>query len=183
MRFAPITTLPNLEQYLEFEQNSLVRHEFVDGFVFEMAGATQAHNLISGNIFVVLKLAAKGKPCRVFQSDMKLLVDGKVYYPDVFVTCNAEDDGKNIKQFPCLILEVLSSSTKDIDRSEKWESYQKLPSLEMYALVHQDKARVEVYKRLPDQTWHYTVLEREQKLDLPCAGVSTTLAEIYEDVL
>jgi Uma2 family endonuclease len=183
MRSAPIKTLTNLEQYLEFEQQSLLRHEFVDGFVFEMAGASDPHNLIAGNIFVALKLATKGKPCRVYQSDMKVLVGSKVYYPDLMVTCHPDDNGQHIKQHPCLIVEVLSDSTKDIDRSEKWEGYQRLENLEMYVLVHQDKARVEVYKRLPDRTWQLAILEGEQKLEFSCAGAVITLPEIYEDVL
>lgn len=182
MRAAPVKSVKNLEQYLEFESTSPVRHEFVDGFLFAMAGASDPHNLIAGNIFVALKIAARGSQCRVYQSDMKVLANAKAYYPDVLLTCHPDDEGKNIKQFPCLIVEVLSQGTEAIDRSEKWENYQKLPGLEMYVLVHQDKARVEVYKRQPNQTWVFSALDGETQLSFPCVGAVMTLNEIYEEV-
>jgi Uma2 family endonuclease len=182
MREAPVKTLISFEDYLEFEQSSDVRHEFVDGFLFAMAGASDPHNLIAGNIFSALRVAARGTACRVFQSDMKVLANGKGYYPDVILTCHPDDLGQNIKQHPCLLLEVLSNSTEHIDRSEKWENYQRLNSLKMYVLVHQDKPRVEVYRKLPDNTWQFVALDDSGEIKFSCVDLTLTLPEIFEDV-
>ena len=136
VRTAPDQTAITLEQYLEFEATSPVRHEFVDGFLFAMAGASDPHNLISGNIFAQVRLAARGTQCRAYQSDMKVLVDKKVYYPDVLLTCHPDDVGLIAKQHPCFIVEVLSDSTEVIDRIEKFAQYRQFESLQLYVLVH-----------------------------------------------
>ena len=173
------------EEYLEFEKQAEIKHEFVDGFIFAMAGANNTHNMISGNAFVIAKLAAKASQCRAYMNDMKLRTpepDGHGYYPDVFVTCDLDDLNTDLKTTACFILEVLSASTEDIDRGEKWQNYRKLPSLQAYILVSQTQKYVEVYRRMPDGSWRYEVLENEGVLELPCVNTSITLEEIYEDV-
>ncbi len=173
------------EEYLEFEQHAEIKHEFVDGFIFAMAGANNAHNLISGNAFVIAKLAAKASKCRAYMNDMKLRTpepDSNGYYPDVFVTCDSDDFNTDLKTTACFILEVLSASTEDIDRGEKWQNYRKLPSLQAYILVSQTQKYVEVYRHMPDGSWRYEVLEDEGILELPCINASMTLEDIYEDV-
>lgn len=182
MRDAPVKTLTSFADYLEFERQSEVRHEYVDGFLFAMAGASDPHNLIAGNIFTALRTAARGTTCRVFQSDMKVLVSGKGYYPDVVLTCHPDDLGQNLKQHPCLLVEVLSDSTEQIDRSEKWENYQRLQSLKMYVLVHQNKPRVEIYRKLPDHTWQFVSLEDTGTVEFSCVNATLTLTDIFEDV-
>ena len=182
MREAPIKTLTSFDEYLEFEGSSQVRHEYVDGFLFAMAGASDPHNLIAGNIFSALRVAARGTACRVFQSDMKVLANGKGYYPDVLLTCHPDDLGKSLKQHPCLLVEVLSNSTEHIDRSEKWENYQQLNSLRMYVLVHQDKTRVEVYRKLLDNTWQFVAFDKLGEIEFSCVDLRLTLFDIFEDV-
>ena len=108
--------------------------------------------------------------------------NGVGYYPDVVVTCDDEVTDLLIYN-PCLIVEVLSDSTEDIDRGEKLFNYQKFSSLKMYVLVRQDKKFLEVYKRNPDGTWQYSIFEENGKLEFGCADFAMTLDEIYEDVL
>lgn len=171
------------EEYLEFEKTAQARHEFVDGFIFAMAGGTDNHNSITLNIATTIKPKARAGTCRVFSSDMTLLTpNGIGYYPDVFVTCQEDNDGSRVKRFPCFVVEVLSKSTEDIDRGEKWENYRKIHTLQSYILVSQKKALVEVYKRQQDGSWIYSVLENEGTLELPCINAALTLEQIYEDI-
>lgn len=172
------------EQYLELEERTSTRHEFVDGFMFAMAGASDNHNLVSLNIATAARAATRGSSCRAYHTDMKLQTpNGVGYYPDVFITCDDDDKGKKVKQFPCLIIEVLSHSTEDIDRGEKLFNYQKLSSLKMYVLVRQDKKFLEVYKRNLGGTWQYSILEETGSLEFSCADFVMTLEEIYEDAI
>lgn len=170
------------DDYLRFEAQAETKHEFVDGFVFAMAGAGDTHNLISGNIFVQLRLAARETACRIYVSDMKLEVaGGAYYYPDVLVTCDEADHGSNIKKHPCLVFEVLSESTSDIDRGEKLLNYRKLASLQAYVLVSQTKRLVEVYRLMDNGGWRHDILEAGG-LELPCLPVTLTFDDVYEDV-
>ena len=170
------------EEYLEFEAKARVKHEFVDGFVFAMAGAGDAHNLISGNIFAQVRFAVRNSTCRAYMGDMKLAVSGDpYYYPDVFVTCDEDDLGNDIKKNACFVVEVLSDSTADIDRDEKLHNYHKLASLQAYFLVSQKKRLIEVYRRSEDGSWRYNIVE-EGSIELPCVGLELSLEEIYEDV-
>jgi Uma2 family endonuclease len=171
------------EEYLEFEQSSEVRHEFVDGFVFAMAGANNAHNVIAGNIFAGIHASARKAACRAYMNDMKLKTPSeKGYYPDVFITCDEHDLDTNVKSTACFIVEVLSKSTQDIDRGEKWENYRKIQTLQSYILIAQKKKQVEIYRRQQDGTWRYEVLEDEGILSLPCISLQVSLEEIYENV-
>ncbi len=182
-RVATNTEPLTFEQYLELEEHELTRHEFVDGFMFAMAGASDNHNLISLNIASAARAAARGSSCRAYHTDMKLRTpNGVGYYPDIFITCDDDDKGKKVKHHPCLIVEVLSSTTEDIDRGEKLFNYQKISSLKMYVLIRQDKKFLEVYKRNLDSTWQYSILEENGSLEFACADFSMTLEEIYEDV-
>jgi Uma2 family endonuclease len=171
------------EEYLEFEKTAEVRHEFVDGFVFAMAGGTDNHNSITLNIATVIRSKTRATPCRVFSSDVKLLTpSGFGYYPDVFVTCQEPNDGSLVKRFPCFIVEVLSKSTSDIDRGKRWESYRKIKTLASYILISQKKKLVEIYRKQSDGTWQYTALEEEGTLELPCINTTLSLVDIYEDI-
>ena len=173
----------SVQEYLRYEQMSPIKHEFVDGFVFAMAGASENHNLISGNIFTRARLAASGTKCRAYVSDMKFSVDGKTYYyPDVFVTCGETNQGSNIKTEACFIVEVLSEGTSDIDRDEKLRNYRKASELQAYVLVSQTQKLVEVYRKLADGTWQHEILE-QGPVSLPCLELSLSFDDIYEDVV
>lgn len=175
-----------VEDYLHGEQESPVRHEYVAGQVFAMAGAGETHNRISLNLAFHLRAATRGTPCGVFISDMKVRVadHDAFYYPDVLLTCDPTDREPLYKTAPCLIAEVLSPSTEVTDRREKLLAYRALPTLRYYLLVAQDRRLVEVYRRESDGGWRYEVSE-DADLAFDCGGLSLrlTLADLYEDVV
>ncbi len=163
-------------EHLELEAHSQVRHEFVDGYTFAMAGGTDHHNHIAGRMYRLVFDAAEDAGCELFINDMILQTPGgKGYYPDLFLTCEETTDGSRFKRFPCWIVEALSDSTEALDRGEKLHNYRNIPSLKAYVLVSQDQKMVEVYSRLEDDTWRYEVLEGEDTLELPCLNTKMDL--------
>src|SRR5438045_635778 len=125
----PITL--TVDEYLEAEKTASVRHEYVGGQIYAMAGASDTHNTLAGNFFALLKSNLRSGPFRVYISDMKVRVEAvnAFYYPDVVVTCDPEDKGEYAKTRPCLIVEITSPSTTVTDHREKLLAYRKLPSL------------------------------------------------------
>lgn len=140
----------SLEEYLEGEKRSSIKHEYVHGRVFALAGASDAHNRIAGNIFAQLWPTANRKGCRTFMSDMKVRALGeRFYYPDVMVVCD-DDPDDYVKEKPALIVEVLSRSTQGTDRREKVDAYLSLPTLQSYVLVDSRAKQVEAFFRTPE---------------------------------
>ena len=177
----PVKTDVTFKDYLEFERTSEVKHEFVDGQLFMMAGTSDRHNRIAGRIYAAL-LAAEASPCRTYFADMKLKVsDDKGYYPDVLVVCDDADDEPYFKEKPCLIIEVLSDSTEAIDRGEKLHNYRKFDSLQAYVLVSQNEQRAEVFRRV-DDVWLYEEKETEEMLNLPCVGLELPVSDLYTGI-
>lgn len=174
-----------VEEYIEGEQLSEVRHEYIGGQVYAMSGGSEAHNVISGNLYAAFRSRFKGHPCRVFMADMKLRLniaeDDIFYYPDLLVTCDPADDAKYYKTQPVVIVEVLSPSTERLDRREKFLSYQRLPSLQDYVLVDQQQLQVTVFRRTGD--WKPERLGAGDVLRLPAVDFEQSVAAIYEDVL
>ncbi|OGX90849.1 Uma2 family endonuclease [Hymenobacter coccineus] len=173
------------EEYLALEEKSEVRHEYFDGKIFAMAGASAPHNLIKGNMIAALRPGARQRGCRVFDENMRLAVQEKKYYtyPDIMVSCDPDDrrDPYLIRQ-PVLIVEVLSPSTSEYDRTEKFKQYQKLPSLRHYLLVSQNAWVVEWFRRDDAGQWIYTLLsEPADVLEIPDLGLGLPLAELYDD--
>jgi Uma2 family endonuclease len=176
----------SIDDYLDGEQQSDVRHEYVAGQVFAMAGAGKNHNRISLNLAFHLRAATRGTPCATFISDMKVRVQAHdaFYYPDVLLGCDPEDNEPLYLRSPCLIAEVLSPSTEVIDRREKLLAYRALASLRYYLLVSQEQPRVEVYRRDPDGGWRYDAHDAGE-LTIDCGGtpIRLNLADLYEDVV
>lgn len=175
-----------IQEYLDGEQRSDVRHEYLAGQVFAMAGAGRTHNLIAGNAFAQLRAAIRGTTCQAFMADMKVRVDANdaFYYPDVAVTCQASDSDEYFLNAPCLVVEVLSPATEAIDRREKLMAYRTLPSLRYYLLVSQEKRQVECHTREADDRWHIFVTEGTGSLEILCDGFRAdfSLEDIYEGV-
>ncbi len=172
-------SLLNVEEYLEFEAKSPVKHDYVAGEVFALAGTTDIHNQLALNLVVKLWASARARGCRVFASDMKVRTPrNALYYPDVMVVCD-EDDNPLVKTKPCLIIEVLSKSTELIDKREKLEAYQSIPSLQTYALVASEGQQVDYYAKR-EGTWLREVVTDENNLYLACLDLSLSLADIYE---
>ena len=180
------------DAYLNWEAEQADKHEYLNGEVFAMTGASDAHVTIAGNLFIALRQHLRGGPCSVFISDMKLQVEAAnaFFYPDIFVTC-AEADRQHslLKTAPCLIVEVLSPSTSAYDRGAKFAAYRSLPILQEYVLIDTEQRRVDLFRRdTQDQTeqqperWLLFPLEGAQQLDLSSIGLKLPLADLYEDV-
>ncbi len=141
----------SVDEYLEGEKQSEVRHELVDGQVYAMVGASAAHNLIAATLLTAFRDHLGDSPCNVFVSDMKVRVEDAFYYPDLLVSCENFDPKAYYQASPKLIVEILSESTEARDRLEKRIAYQHLGSLHEYVLVSQDQAIVEIFRRVDDE--------------------------------
>jgi len=171
------------DEYLYAEERGQIRHEFVRGQLFDMAGGTDAHNLISLNIASGLRDHLRGQSCRVFISDMKVRVATAdvFYYPDVFVTCDSGDREAYFKEKPCMIVEVLSELAAGTDPREKFRAYELLKSLEDYLLVQQKSREVELFRRnSQDDAWTNSVYTGSEEVVFESLNVSLTLSQIYD---
>ncbi len=172
-----------VEAYLAGERTAEVRHEYIDGQVYAMVGASDRHGLILNALAFALTPLARQRRCQLFTSDMKVRLEiaGRTvfYYPDLLLACDPEDREPYFRTRPCLIVEVLSEATERIDRREKLLAYQTLPSLREYALVAQDARRVEVYRRA--NGWLAEELEAGE-LRLDCLDAAIPIEAIYQDV-
>lgn len=164
-------------EYLEGEALSPVKHEYLDGEVRAMAGASIRHNRISGNLYLQFRQHSR---CRVSIADVKLQAGSAYFYPDVLLSCTEESD-PFVEREPCLIAEVLSPGTELVDRGEKLRRYRQLPSLQAYLLVEQDSPRIEVYRRA-GELWVYETWEGEGELSLPCLDRPVSLASVYDGI-
>jgi len=188
-RIAPCPPLPavntfiSVDEYINGELHSEIRHEYVDGQVYAMGGASRSHGLIVNALAFALTPTARQKHCQLFTSDMKLrlnIADKTVfYYPDLLLSCAPDDRQNYFSDQPCLIVEVLSDSTERIDRREKLLAYQTLPSLQEYLLVAQNARRVEVYRRMND--WKAEYFDAGE-IRLDCLESSVSVDAIYADV-
>jgi Uma2 family endonuclease len=173
-----------LNEYLELELKGDIRHEYIAGQVYAMAGGSREHDIISGNLYSKLRTHLRGTGCQVFSSDMKVRIESLdlFYYPDISVTCNPQDREKYFNRYPCLIIEVTSPSTARVDRNEKLLNYRQLESLQEYLLVDQEKIQVEFYHKDDQNNWSVETLGEGDVLNLVSVGLEMTMAEIYEEV-
>ena len=169
------------DDYLAGELCSEVRHEYVAGQIFAMVGGAWAHNVITGNVFTALHNHLRGKPCRVFMSDMKVKSEkaNAYYYPDVVVSCETPSKHATFLEEPVLIIEVLSASTESIDRREKRFAYQAIRSLQEYVLIHQNKRKVEIYRSETESSWQLETYEYDEKVFFKVADLDVPMELIY----
>jgi Uma2 family endonuclease len=173
------------EAYLIAEEQSSVKHEYIDGQVYAIAGASDAHVTIAGNCFVLLRNHLRGSKCRVFISDMKARIEelNLYYYPDVLVTCDERDRTESkLKRYPKVIIEVLSSSTEAFDRGDKFLDYQHIETLEEYVLIGTTRQRVDCFRRNAEGLWVMQSYSPGQILSLNSLQFETALEALYEDV-
>jgi len=177
-----------IEEYLAFEANADLRHEYHLGEIFAMAGGTRNHSILGTNILTELNLLGRKSGCTTFNGDMRIRIDAKnrFLYPEASVVCGpveaSEFDADSITN-PVLIVEVLSESTEAYDRGEKFRLYRKLPSLQEYVLISQDRALVEVFTRKADNVWEmraYAALEEMVALNSLSAEIAMT--DVYRNV-
>jgi len=170
--------------YLKREKISPVRHEFIDGEVHAMAGTSDNHARIAGNIFVALSIHLRDAPCEPFSGDIKVRVTSKVYYyPDVLVSCEDTPENPYFRNKPVLIVEVTSRSTKYIDRREKLLFYLQIKSLREYVIIDQERMNVEVHRRRADGTWiTYYFDEDDEAVEFASVELTLPITEIYRRV-
>jgi Uma2 family endonuclease len=179
----PVLRLSEAE-YLENEKASAVRHEYLAGLVYAMAGASATHNLIALTIASRLRAHLRGGPRQTFMSDMKVKIEAvdTFYYPDVVVCCDPSDKAEYFRTNPSLIIEVTSPTTAVTDRREKLLAYQKIPGLREYVLIAQDEISVQVYRRDKNDRWWEETLGPNGVIELESVDLNIPVTEAYEDV-
>jgi Uma2 family endonuclease len=171
------------DDYLAFERASQEKHEFVDGQVYLMTGASRRHNLIVVNLVITLGGQLRGGPCEMYASDMRLRVGRDFFYPDLSMVCDEPqfaDDTFDTLLNPALIIEVLSPSTEQYDRGRKFEKYRALESLREYVLVAQDRPYVERYTRQNDGWLLTEAAGLDSALELATVEARLPLVELYD---
>lgn len=179
-------TLFTVEEYLEAEQRSEIRHEYLYGTIHAMAGGSKRHNAICGQIYRLFANRLGRGPCRAFIADVKVLVRTRLgeifYYPDVMVGCDPTDRNDFYLERPSILFEVTSPSTEQTDRREKLTAYQSLASLEHYVIVSQDTRSAEWFRRAGDGWERILLADPGDALGFDGPGVELTLGEIYEGI-
>ena len=176
------------EDYLEIERAAEYKSEYLNGEMWAMSGATESHTIIVSNLIASVHTQFKGRPCRVYGTDMRVQVDitGLYTYPDVTLICGERrflDDRRDTLLNPLVIIEVLSPSTADYDRGAKFAHYRQLASLQEYLLVAQDERHVMHYLRQPDNRWLLEEFRsQDDAIDLPSVTCRLSMNEVYENI-
>jgi Uma2 family endonuclease len=174
------------EEYFIWEEQQLLRHEYLNGEVYAMSGGTQNHGRIASNIIFILKGHLRGGGCQVGNSDCRVnIFETKDYvYPDVSVTCDERDrTAIQAIQYPCLIIEVLSASTANYDRGDKFRMYRRNPSLQDYVLVDAEKIAIDLYRKNDRGNWEIFNYQSGDNIDLQSIGLSFPIESVYEDII
>ncbi|HVH46795.1 MAG TPA: Uma2 family endonuclease [Labilithrix sp.] len=171
-------------EYLAWETAQPDRHQYLRGEVYAMAGGSPRHNLLAANVLARLHASLRGGACRPFSSDQKIYVPatGDYVYPDATVICGPvelHEGSSDVIENPRVVVEVLSKSTEQHDRGDKWEDYREIPSLTDYVLVSQRVARIEHFGRDADGSWRYRVVGAGGRLELS-TGTVLVVDELYE---
>lgn len=170
-------------EYLEGEKLSEIRHEYIDGEVYAMAGATVRHYRLVKQLGNILERHLENTDCEVFIVDMKTKANDYIYYyPDVVVTCEKLTDEQDFISKPQLIIEVLSPSTAQKDKREKLVAYKMIESLQEYAIVWQDEMRVELHRRKNEGWLTFFYTQAEDEVEFASIEFQTTVAEIYRNI-
>jgi Uma2 family endonuclease len=177
------------EDYLTFELESEEKHEFVDGEIYLMSGASENHNIIVANILIALGVQIRQRPCKIYPSDMLVYtqVTGDYHYPDVSIVCGdslIRREGKDILLNPTVIIEVLSPTTEQYDRGKKFQNYRTLDSLQEYLLISQDTQRIEHYVRQENNVWLFSdTTDTSAVIELPSISCTLALSDVYDKVI
>jgi len=178
-----------VEEYLEMEKEATVKHEYYQGEIFAMYGASYKHNILFSNIFLAVGNKLKGKLCRIFGSDMRMNIpeNSLFTYPDISIYCNVIkhiDIDEETFILPTVIIEILSPSTKNYDRGKKFNLYKDIPLLREYIMIDSESVSVEAYYINEEKNW---VLNQHKEisdtLTFVSMGFDVVLSDIYEHVL
>lgn len=174
-----------VEEYLEWEAQQELRHEYINGEVIAMTGGTLPHNDIALNLYTVLRPHLRQRGCHANVSDVQVkdVRNQRYFYPDIVITCHEADlNARNFIEHPTIIVEVLSPSTTAYDRGEKFSYYRQFPSLQEYVLVNSEAKVVEVYRRGQGKMWAYFPYEEGDTIELKSIQFECELASLYEGV-
>lgn len=167
-------------EYLAGECLSEIKHEYIDGEVYAMAGASRSHNILASNIARKFGNHLENTPCITFSSDMKVKADGCFFYPDVLVVCNDKQGDDYYTEAPIIIVEVLSKSTRRRDKSTKFQAYKTLPSLQEYVLIDQDFVEIEICRK--SANWFPARYFLGDEVTFESIGLTLSIADIYQRV-
>ena len=181
----PETLYLTPDEYLSCEETSDIKHEYRQGEVYAMAGASNNHVLITGNLFALLRFHIRGKNCRAYIADTKVKIESvnTYYYPDIAVSCDERD--RNLTQYichPCLIIEVLSDSTEAFDRGDKFADYRRLDSLKEYVLISQNTKRIDTFYKNEQGQWLLQSYQESDRLIVNTLEFSCLVSDIYEEI-
>jgi Uma2 family endonuclease len=172
-----------VEEYFAFEETAPTRHEYVDGQLYALAGASDRHNQIILNLIEHLAGPARAAGCDLWFTELKLRVTEQLYYyPDLMVVCDPDDRNRLFRSRPCLVVEVLSPSTEAHDRREKLFAYRQISSLQAYVMAWQDERRVQRHFRAASGEWANAEVAGTGLVPLPCPDVTLTLDQIYRGI-
>lgn len=167
-------------EYLAGELASEIKHEYIDGEVYAMAGASRNHERISGNVLTQFMLHLRNMPCEPFSSDMKVKADGCFFYPDVSVVCDDKQGDDYFTEAPLIIVEVMSKSTRRRDKTIKFQAYKNLASLQEYVLIDQDFVEIQVCRR--SANWFPALYFLGDEVTFESIGLTLSVADIYQRV-
>ncbi len=184
MGLPKLKTKISVENYLEGEIISPSKHEYIEGEVYAMAGASDNHSRIVTALVTLLSTHLRNSKCEPFSNDIKVRVTKTVYYyPDILVSCEENPEDSYFRNQPILIIEVTSPSTENIDRREKLLFYQLMPSVQEYVVVDQHRMNVEVHRRQPNGGWiTYYFNESREIVEFSSVELSIPLPELYRRV-
>lgn len=175
-------------EYLEFEQDTEAKHEFANGEIIDMVGASRRHNVICTNTVANLHQQLRNRPCEIYQSDMRVQVrHANAYrYPDIVAVCDEPQFADTTPESllnPTVLIEVLSPSTIETDRLLKLDEYRQIASVQEYLIIAQDNVRVEHHQRQSESSWLYTdVLELDSTITLTSLNCTLSLKDIYQRI-
>ena len=182
----PLVQRLSPQEYLDLEARSDLKHEYIDGGVYAMAGSSDDHAAIVGNALIAIGPHLRRSGCRLYLQDVKAQITrrSRYYYPDLMVTCDDRDQNdRYVKRHYKMIIEVLSDSTERFDRGLKFEDYRRSASLEEYVLISQNRMNVEVYRRNAAGRWELQAYHEGDRVELVSIGLEFAIADLYEDVI
>lgn len=173
------------EEYLAWEEQQEYRHEYIDGEIIAMTGGTLGHGTAYLNFYRALYPHLSQRGCQAYVADIKVQAkkNSRYFYPDLVVTCNPSDlKSRNLIQFPCVIVEVLSPSTETYDRTKKLKYYRQIDSLQEYVLVNPEEISVEIYRRGEGKLWNYYEYGRGEVIRLESLDFQCPIEVLYEQI-
>jgi Uma2 family endonuclease len=166
--------------YLAGELISQIKHEYIEGEVYAMAGASRNHERIAINLLTQLIPYLRNRPCEPFSSDMKVKAAGNFFYPDISIVCNDEQGDDYYTEAPIILVEVLSKSTRRLDKTIKLQAYKTLKTLQEYVLIEQDYIEIEICRR--SANWFPARYYLGDEITFESIGLTLSVAEIYQRV-